>query len=180
MDGSLSMLELGYLLTPVVRGPLLMAVAVLWTVLLVRSVGLRAFSKMTSFDFVTTVATGSLIAQAATRSRLDEFVQALAAIAGVFLIQWVLAKSRHLSDLAHKVLTNEPVVLMEHGAFVDAALKETRLARSSVLEKLRSAGVTHLSSVRAVVLETTGDISVIQGEKVDETLMNGVRRVTET
>ena len=54
---------------PVVRGFVLTAVAVLWTVLLVRIVGLRAFSKMTSFDFVATIATGSLIAQAGTRAR---------------------------------------------------------------------------------------------------------------
>ncbi len=88
------MLEIAQPFGPVVRGLLLTAVAVLWTVLLVRIVGLRAFSKMTAFDFVATVATGSLIAQAGTRAQWDEYLQAMAAIGGVFLIQWSLAKAR--------------------------------------------------------------------------------------
>lgn len=56
-----------------IAAPLVRAIAhalftVLWTVLLVRIVGLRSFSKMTNYDFVTTVAKGLIMAQAATRS----------------------------------------------------------------------------------------------------------------
>lgn len=162
---------------PAVRGLVLTAIAVLWTVMLVRLVGLRAFSKMTSFDFIATVATGSLIAQAGALVRWAEYVQTLAAIAGVFLIQWILARVRQKSDVAQSVLTNQPVLLMERGMFLDVALSETQVTRSNILEKLRSAGVSDLTRVRAVVLETTGDISVIEGEQIDETLLTGVRRL---
>ena len=48
----------------VLRGLLLTAAGMIWIVLLVRIVGLRSFSKMTNFDFVMTVATGSLLAGA--------------------------------------------------------------------------------------------------------------------
>ena len=171
------MLEIGELLGPVGRALLLTGVAVLWTVLLVRLVGLRSFSKMTSFDFVATIATGSLIAQAGTRARWDEYLQALAAIGGVFLIQWLLAKVRQRSDRVRDVLSNEPVLLMDRGEFLERAMAQTRVSRANLLEKLRSAGVTGLSEVRAVVLETTGDISVIRGERLDDQLMEGVRRM---
>ena len=171
------MLDLLETLGPIGRALLLTSVAVLWTVLLVRIVGLRAFSKMTSFDFVATIATGSLIAQAGTRSRWDEYLQAMAAIAGVFFIQWLLARLRLKSDVAQDVLTNRPVLLMDDGRFLDDALLETRVSRTNLLEKLRIAGVTDVSQVRAVVLEMTGDISVIQGERVDRQLLEGVRRI---
>lgn len=170
-------MELSELMGPVPRGLLLTAVAVLWTVLLVRIVGLRAFSKMTSFDFVVTIATGSLIAQAGTRARWDEYLHALAAIAGLFLIQWLLAKARQDSPAVKAVLTNDPVLLMEHGRFLENAMSETRVSRANLLEKLRAAGVTDMASVRAVVLETTGDISVIRGDDLDDALMEGVTRV---
>ena len=170
------MLDISEPFGPVVRGLILTAVAVLWTVMLVRLVGLRAFSKMTSFDFVTTIATGSLIAQAGTRSRWDEFIQALAAIAGVFLIQWLLAKARQRWDSVQAAVTNQPVLLMERGRFLDAAMEESRVSRSNLIEKLRTEGVADLADVRAVVLETTGDISVIRGGEVDERLLEGVRR----
>lgn len=171
------MLEIGAPFGPLVRGLILTGVAVLWTVLLVRLVGLRAFSKMNAFDFVTTVATGSLIAQAGTRTRWDDYFQTMAAIGGVFLIQWLLAKARQKSDRVQGVLTNEPVLLMDRGQFLEQAMTETRVSRSNLLEKLRSAGVTDISDVRAVVMETTGDISVIRGERLDPALMAGVRRV---
>lgn len=171
------MAEIGDMLHPILRGLALTTLAVMWTILLVRIVGLRSFSKMTAFDFVATVASGSLIAQAGTRARLDEYVQVLAAIGGVFFIQWVLAKARQKSDLVAEVLTNEPVLLMDRGEFLPRAMLKTRVSRSDLLEKLRSAGVSDLADVRAVVLETTGDVSVIRGGRVADELMEGVRRV---
>lgn len=167
--------EIGYPFGTIGRGLLLTSVAVLWTVLLVRIVGLRAFSKMTSFDFVATIATGSLIAQAGTRARWDEYLQALAAIAGVFLIQWLLAKARQKSKRFKDMVTNEPVLLMDRGKFLEKAMASTRVSRSNLLEKLRLEGVADIGDVRAVVLETTGDISVIRGARIDDALMEGVR-----
>lgn len=103
---------------PVVRGLLLTLIAVLWTVLLVRLVGLRAFSKMNSFDFVATIATGSLIAQAGTRAVWSEYFQALTAIGGVFLLQWLIARARQESDRIGNLISNEPVLLMDRGEFL--------------------------------------------------------------
>jgi uncharacterized membrane protein YcaP (DUF421 family) len=171
------MLDIFPPLDPLIRGIILTSLAVLWTALLVRIVGLRAFSKMTSFDFVTTVATGSLIAQAGTRSQWPEFFQAMAAIGGVFLIQWLLAKARKGSDDFQDLITNRAVLLMEDGEFLDEALAETRVSRTSIEEKLRAANVTDPSQVRAVVLETTGNISVLHGDRLDQSLIEGVRRI---
>lgn len=162
---------------PVLRGLILTMAAVLWTVLLVRIVGLRAFSKMTAFDFVATIATGSLIAQAGTRSDWGEYIQTLSAIAGVFLLQWLLAKARLSSGAFRTAIRNKPVLLMENGHFIEAAMTATRVSRSNVTEKLRAANVRGASEVRAVVLETTGDISVMHGGDFDERLLDGVERI---
>ena len=161
----------------VARGVLLTGLAVLWTVLLVRLVGLRSFSKMSAFDFVTTVATGSLIAQAGTRTAWTSYFQALAAIAGVFLIQYALAAARSRSDSFQALIKNKPLLLMEDGEFLGDALAASRVSRSSVVEKLRAANVLDFSQVRAVVLETTGNISVIHGDGFDPRLLDGVERL---
>jgi uncharacterized membrane protein YcaP (DUF421 family) len=101
----------------------------------------------------------------------------MAAIAGVFGIQWLLSKARQRSARIDRVISNEPVLLMDRGRFLHQAMDATRVTRSNMVEKLRSAGVTEVSQVRAVVLETTGDISVIRGGDLDEVLMEGVRRI---
>lgn len=161
----------------VVRGLALASVAVFWTVLLVRIVGLRSFSKMTAFDFVATIATGSLIAQAATRNDWSQFIQAMAGIAGVFLVQWLLAKARLQSDGFQNLIKNKPILLMEDGKFLEKAMSESRVSRSSIVEKLRSANISDTSEVHAVVLETTGDISVMHGDGFDKSLLEGVQRI---
>ena len=74
-------------------------------------------------------------------------------------------------------MQNAPVFLMRDGEFCEGALKETRVAKSDVIAKLREANAMDLSKVRAVVLETTGDVSVLHGETLDERLIENVRSV---
>ena len=132
---------------------------------------------MTAFDFVTTIATGSLIAQAGTRSDWFAFAQCMAAIGGIFAVQFILAKARTKLPLFKRLVKNKPILLMEHGAFIEDALAATRVSRLNVIEKLRASDVASLEEVRAVVLETTGDISVLTTSDLDSRLLEGVGRV---
>ena len=159
------------------RGILLAVAAILWVVVLVRINGLRSLSKMTNFDFVMTVALGSLVAGAAQASDWKAFAQAMVAMAGLFLVQFLAARIRKSSDSAEDAMQNDPVFLMRNGEFCDAALKNTRVAKSDLIAKLREANVLDYGQVRAVVLETTGDVSVLHGDHLDETLIENVKRV---
>lgn len=156
------------------RAALLTPVALLWILFLARVVGLRSFSKMTAFDFVATVATGSLLANAATASAWDGFAQAMAAVTVLFIVQVALAWSRSRSDAFRQVVDNQPRVLMRDGRMNTRALRDTRVAASDVFGKLREANALELREVRAVVLEPTGDISVLHGTRVDDQLMDGL------
>lgn len=157
------------------RGLLLTAVAMIWVVILVRVNGLRSFSKMTSFDFVMTVAIGSLLANASQASDWHSFLQAVVAMAALFLVQYTTARVRKSSDKLEAVMQNAPVLLMRDGVMLHDALSRTRVAESDVIAKLREANVLELSQVRAVILETTGDISVLHGDDCESKLLAGVK-----
>ncbi len=159
------------------RGLCLSAAAILWIVILVRVNGLRSLSKMTSFDFVMTVALGSLVAGATQATDWRGFSQAMVGMLGLFLVQYLSARIRKASDAAEDVMQNEPVFLIRNGEFCGDALRSTRVARSDLVAKLREANVLDLSKVRAAVLETTGDVSVLHGDSLDETLVWGVKRL---
>lgn len=45
--------------------------------------------------------------------------------------------------------------------------------------KLREANVLDLSQVRAVILETTGDVSVLHGDVCSEKLLQGTKRLDQ-
>lgn len=159
----------------IVRGVVLTVAALLWVLLVVRVVGLRSFSKMTAFDFVATVAMGSLLATAATATRWSDFVQVAIAVVALMAVQAALAALRKASDAAREVLSNTPILLMRDGEFLEDAMRKSRVARNDVLAKIRAANVSSISDVRAVVLETTGDISVLHSGEVDQDLLDGVR-----
>ena len=158
-----------------VRGAILAVAALLWVILLVRVVGLRSLSKMTNFDFVTTIAMGSLVASASQADRWLAFWQAVSAMAGLFAVQFVLASLRKRSDRIDAMVENQPLLLMRDGEIIERALRQSRVSRSDLMAKLREANVQDLAQVRAVVLETTGNLSVLHGDRLEETLLSGVR-----
>jgi len=158
-------------------GALLSALGLLWIILLVRIVGLRSFSKMTNFDFVMTVAMGSLLAGASQSSSWPELLQTMTAMACLFAVQFTVSKLRQRWKPFDKAVQNTPVLLMKDGVILHEALRATRVAEEDLIAKLREANATEMASVRAVVLETTGDISVLHGDQVDEKLYLGVTRI---
>lgn len=161
----------------IIRALALSSVAICWVIFVVRVVGLRAFSKMTAFDFVVTVAVGSLLAGSSQATSWPDFQQATLAIACLLGVQYLAARLRNSSDRFEAVVQNTPVLLMHEGEISHEALTATRVAEDDLIAKLREANVLDLSEVRAVVLETTGDISVLHGPKLQDRLLNGVRRL---
>lgn len=160
----------------IARGSILTALALVWIVLMIRIVGLRSLSKMTNFDFVMTVALGSLLAGASQVTKWGDFAQIVVGIVVLFAMQVAAALLRRSSDKAEAAIQNTPVYLMRDGIIDEDALSKTRVARSDLIAKLREANVLHFSEVRAVVLEATGDVSVLHGDTLDERLTQDVER----
>lgn len=158
-------------LDAVAKGGLLSAFGLIWIIFLVRVVGLRSFSKMTNFDFVMTVAMGSLLAGASQTTSWPNLLQTITAMTCLFAMQYAVAKLRHRSKWFDSMVQNTPVVLMRDGKMLRQAMRETRVSEDDLLAKLRAANVRDLRSVRAVVLETTGEVSVLHGDNLEEMLL---------
>lgn len=139
----------------------------------VRLNGLRSFAKMSSFDFATTVAIGSLLATVAmSGSSLFNGILAVAVLLG---LQAVVAFGRR-SRPVHRVVDNQPVLLMAEGRMLDDNLRRARVSADDVRAKLRLRGVIDERSVRFAVLETTGDVSIATASgPIDPTILHGVK-----
>lgn len=163
-------------LDALLRGSILTVLALIWVLVLARVVGLRSFTKMTAFDFVATVATGSLLANAASATSWPAFAQPMCAVLALFATQFSLAWARQRSDLVRRIVDNRPRLLMRRGEIDRSALRDTRVDYQDILAKLREANALDRTQVHAVVLEATGDISVLHGEEttVDDELLSGV------
>jgi uncharacterized membrane protein YcaP (DUF421 family) len=148
-------------------------------ILLTRLHGLRSFSKMSGFDFAITVSIGSILAGAITTPGTDLMIY-LGALAALYLLQMILAQSRARAGPLGKALDNPPLLVMEDGTPLDGNLKKAGMTRADLWAKLREANAFDLARVHAVVVESTGDVSVLHGDPEgpppDSRLLEGVRR----
>ena len=155
------------------------AVGIMFLVVLVaRLAGLRTFAKMSAFDFASTVAVGSIMASAILSTDVS-LLRAAIGIATVVGIQLIVGKFKFKSDAFEDLMENDPVFLMIDGEILDENLRATGVTRGDLIAKLREANVIQISEVKAVVMETTGDVSVLHGDsdkKIDALLLEGVRR----
>lgn len=152
------------------------ALAIALIVALTRLNGLRSFSKMSSFDFAITVAMGSILASAVMAQEAPVFWTSLGALAAVFIVQRIISQVRTSSSAARKALDNAPLLLMRDGKILEGNLRKGRVSHSDLMGKLREANALRLQDVQAVILEDTGDVSVLHGDTpVDDCLLDGVR-----
>lgn len=140
---------------------------------LIRINGLRSLTKMSSVDFVTTVAIGSLIAAVVLSDR-PSLGQGVISLAALFVLQGGVARLRRMAGLS--LLENDPILLMDGPRILDDNLVASNVTRDDLYAKLREANVLNLDQVCAVVLESTGDVSVLHGEDTDfdRGLLDGV------
>lgn len=143
--------------------------------LFTRMAGLRSFSKMSAFDFAITVALGSMIASTLL-SKTPSLGSGLFGVGLLYVIQYGVARARRRWQGFESLVDNEPLLLMAGERVLDAHLASARVTEDDLRSKLRLAGVTHPNQVLAVVMETTGDVSVLlRGQAVDPWLFSRVR-----
>lgn len=133
-----------------------------------RIAGKRSFSKMSSFDFAITIAIGSIIGSTILSASVS-LLEGGVGLAAVFVLQVGTAILRRFKFF-HNVLDNSPLLLMNGTEILEQNMLKARVTKSDLRSKLREANVIRLSQVRAVVFETTGDISVLHTEKNQEKL----------
>lgn len=134
-----------------------------------RLAGLRSFSKMSSFDFAVTVAIGSIIGSTML-SKDPPLFQAVMALGVLYAVQMTVASLRGNSTVMSKMVDNEPLLLMKGEKILDQNLKKAKVTNEDLRAKLREANVTQMNQVKAVVMETTGDVSVLHHKDPEHTL----------
>ncbi|APS38454.1 MULTISPECIES: DUF421 domain-containing protein [Salegentibacter] len=137
-------------------------------IIFTRIAGKRSFSKMSSFDFAMTVAVGSILATTIL-SKSVSLIQGIIGLAAVYILQISAAILRRFSWF-QEAIDNSPLLLMDGNTILHNNLKKARVTEGDLRSKLREANVLNLSQVRAVVFETTGDISVLHSSDENEEL----------
>ncbi len=159
-----------------VVGSFLIFVAV---ILFTRIIGLRSFAKFTAYDFAFTVAIGSIISSTLTSK--TSIVYGSVAIGSLLLLTWIFSFLQRKIPALSSAISNKPLLLMKNNEILEENLAHGRIERTQLIAKLREANVLNFDQVFAVILESTGDISVLHksnsdsDEQLNDKLLEGVR-----
>jgi uncharacterized membrane protein YcaP (DUF421 family) len=125
-----------------------------------RIAGLRSFSKMSSFDFAITVSFGSIIANTVT-AKSPPLLLGAVSLGSLYILQIIVARFRGNSTIMSKMVDNDPLLLMDGPEILYDNLKMAEVTEDDLRAKLREANVIQMDQVKAVVMEATGDVSVL-------------------
>ncbi|MFO7299343.1 MAG: DUF421 domain-containing protein [Actinomycetes bacterium] len=131
----------------------------LW--LMVRGTGKRSLAELTPLDLILVVVIGDMVQQGVNQEDMS-ITGALLAVAvfvgWTFLADWLSRRSPR----AGKVLTGEPVIVLQDGEPLYERLRRERLTVEDLKEAARLQGIASLLQIRYAVLETDGQISFVE------------------
>ncbi len=129
-------------------------------VIAIRISGKRTLSKMNAFDFIVTIALGSCLAAISLNKNiaLAEGVVVYSTLIGLqFLITWLSVRVKKVKA----IVSGQPVLLLYKGELLGDVMKKERITMEEIYVAARASGVTFLHEIEVIVLETTGDITIM-------------------
>ena len=131
---------------------------------LLRAMGRRELSQLTTFDLLITVVIGDLIQQGVTQEDMS-FTGALLAVGTMCLLAVASSYIGLRSRRAQRVLDGVPVVIARNGVLFDEVMRRERITESELMEAARGEQVADLSKIDLVVVEADGRFSFLRADR---------------
>lgn len=129
-------------------------------IFLLRISGKRTLSKMNAFDFIVTVALGSLLAAVMINPNIA-LIDGVIAFSILIFLQYLITYLSYRSSTVTNLIKSEPALLFYKGRFLGSNMKKERFTREEILAAIREKGIGNIEDVEAVVVETDGSLSII-------------------
>ena len=141
---------------------------------LIRIAGQRALASWSTLDKAIVIAFGSVLGRVVLgyTPTLAAGVVGLATMFALFRLEAVLRRTKRGAYLSSK-----PILLMAGEEVLQPGLQAAKIIEDELYFKLRQAGIRNFSEVALVVLEPTGDVSVLRRGELIEPLL--LRRITD-
>lgn len=145
-------------------------------IILLRSSGKRTLSKMNAFDFVITIALGSTLATLSLNKDVT-LSDGIVAFSVLILLQYLLTWLSVRYKVVKNIITSNPALIFYEGEFLEQEMKKNRITKDEVYSAGRQKGMANLDNVYMIILETIGDITII--EKMEQGRLNTTSNVNK-
>ncbi|KAB8137443.1 DUF421 domain-containing protein [Gracilibacillus oryzae] len=133
----------------------------IFIILALKIFGKRSLAKLNAFDFVVTIALGSILASTLTNSKVT-ISAGFASILVVLFLQYLVSNFTVKIPFFNKAIKSEPALLFYEDKFLTKTLKKERVHKEEIMQAVRESGEDDMSQIKQVILETNGSLSVIK------------------
>jgi len=129
-------------------------------IVVLRVSGKRTLAKMNMFDFVITIALGSVFGSLLL-SKNVALIDGVVAFVLLAALQFAVASLSIRSQQFEELVQGSPVLLFYRGQYLTDAMRAERVSKAEIRFAIRSNQVSDLNDVEAVIFETDGSFSVL-------------------
>ncbi len=136
--------------------------------------GRRKIGEIPVFDFLVVITLASVVGADIAEPEIKHLPVAYALVL-IMLMQYfygaLIIKSKRLG----KLLTFEPVVVIENGQFVKANLRRLKYSMDTILMMLREKEIFDVGEVEFAIIESTGQLSILKKSQYQPLTPNEVK-----
>ena len=141
----------------------------------IRFMGKRSTAQMNNFDWIVTVALGSIVGSAIILKDVV-LVEVFLAMGLLLGLQYAVTKAAVRWNVVSRSVRAPPTLLFYGGIFHEEVMFKERVTRSEIEGAAREAGYSDLSSVQAVILESSAKLSILGKNSDPMGLLDNVER----
>lgn len=136
---------------------------VLYIIVLIvmRLMGKREIGEMQPFELAISIMIAELASIPMTESGIP-ISNGIIPILGLLVMHLFISMINLKSNWAREIICGKPRILVYRGKIDEKALKKERLSINELQEKLRGNNIMNLGDVEFAILETSGEITVVQ------------------
>ncbi|WP_299815539.1 YetF domain-containing protein [uncultured Jannaschia sp.] len=146
----------------IVRTVIVGTLAYAFLVFSLRVSGKRTLAKLNAFDLVVTVAFGSTLASILL-SESVALAEGVTALVLLIVLQYAVTTLSVRSERFARAVRSEPTLLLRDGVPLPDAMRHARVTKAELETVVRTEGQRGLEDISAVILESDGSFSVIDG-----------------
>lgn len=129
--------------------------------IVMRLMGKREIGQLQPFELAISIMIADLASIPMTEIGIP-ITNGIIPILGLLVMHLLISIINLKSNRAREIICGKPRILIYRGKIDEKALKKERLSINELEEKLRNSNVMNLGDVEFAILETSGDLSVIQ------------------
>lgn len=133
--------------------------------------GKRSFAKMNNFDWIITIAIGSVLGSAILLKKVVIF-EVVIAIITLLVLQYLLTWLSARYTVIDRLVKTSPCIVYYQGKFLHSSMQRERVSQHEIDAAVRKAGFADMSRVTAVIFEPDGELSVIAASQVNDSLVS--------